>query len=134
MEAFEPLVNLAVLMSALSIAAERLATVIKLHDPDLRKKKNRMQDEKVRERRITERALLASVLLAAVVKADLFAILAHLDAPWSTLGWARPVSPGAFLSTILGTVLTGFSLGFGSKFWHDALDMMYGVRNAMRRT
>jgi hypothetical protein len=40
---------------------------------------------------------------------------------------------GGFLSTIFGAVVTGFSLGFGSKFWHDVLDLVYGVRDAIRR-
>lgn len=132
METLAPLINLLVLMSVLSIASERLANAIKLRDPELREKKNRTLEEKERERRIAHRALAASILLAVLVKADFFAILAHLEAPWDTLGWARPVSVSAFLYTIFGTLLTGFSLGFGSKFWHDVLDLVHGVRDAIR--
>ena len=136
MEAFEPLINLLVLMSVLSIAAERLANAIKLRDPDLREKKTSARDEKERERRIAHGAVAASILLAIVVKADFFEILAHLEAPWDTLGWFRPTeattSVSRFLYTLCGTVVTGFSLGFGSKFWHDLLDLLYGVRTAIR--
>jgi hypothetical protein len=135
MAAFEPLVNLLVLMSALSIAAERLANALKLRHPDLRDRKAGARDEKARERRIAQRALAASVVLAVVVKADFFAILSHLDAPWDTLGWVRPApqgwTVGRFLHTLAGTIVTGISLGFGSKFWHDLLDLFYGVRNAV---
>ena len=132
METFEPLINLLVLLSVLSIAAERLANAIKLRDPVLREKKHKTHEEKERERLIAHRTLAVSILLAVLVKADFFAILAHLEAPWDTLGWARPQSLSALLYTILGTVLTGLSLGFGSKFWHDMLDLVYGVRDAIR--
>ena len=42
METFEPVINLLVLMSALSIASERLANAIKLRDPVLREKRNHL--------------------------------------------------------------------------------------------
>ena len=135
MDVFEPLINLLVLMSVLSIAAERLANAIKLRDPDLRHKKTGAREEKERERRIAHGAVAASILLAIVVKADFFEILAHLEAPWDTLGWFRPTgattSVSRLLYTVCGTVVTGLSLGFGSKFWHDLLDLLYGVRTAI---
>ena len=56
MEAFEPLINLLVLMSALSIASERLANAMKLRHQDLREKKAGAREEKARERRIAQRA------------------------------------------------------------------------------
>jgi len=135
MAAFEPLVNLLVLLSALSVAAERVANWLKLGDPDLREKKESPPEEKARERRIALRALAVSVALAVLVKADFFAILTHPEAPWDTLGWVRPAGDGWTLGRLLqalaGTLVTGIALAFGSKFWHDVLDRVYGVRNAI---
>ncbi len=135
MQPFQPLINLLILMSALSIAAERIANAIKLRSPLLRERRPGHREEKDRERRISRRVLLVSVLLAVAIKADLFQILAHLDAPWDTLGWmngmAGPTSATRLLYTIMGTVLTGISLGFGSKFWHDVLDIIYSTRHRM---
>lgn len=135
MAAFEPLVNLVVLLSALSVAAERLANWMKLGDPDLREKKESPPEEKARERRIALRALAVSVALAVLVKADFFAILSNPEAPWDTLGWARPAGDGWTLSRLLqalaGTIVTGIALAFGSKFWHDVLDRVYGARSAI---
>jgi hypothetical protein len=146
---FQPLINLLVLMSALSVAAERLTNVLKLRDEKLREERSSPGEERERERLIGHRALVVSVLLALAIKADFFEILAHLDAPWDTLGWIRlagpaPLkhwadeSPAQFLYTVAGTVLTGISMGFGSKFWHDVLDIVYStrtrIRNANRRT
>jgi len=135
MDAFEPLINLVVLLSVLSIAAERLANVWKLKHPDLRESKRALSRsaEKERERQIGIRVLVVSLLLATAVKADFFAILSHLNAPWDTLGWSRDalIPPMKLLPTLAGTALTGISLGFGSKFWHDLLDAVYGVRRAI---
>jgi type IV secretory pathway VirB2 component (pilin) len=137
MNAFEQMVNLLVLMGALSVAAERLANALKLGHPDLRQPRRQASRaaEKERERRIGNRVLVVSVLLAIGVKADFFAMMSHLEAPWETLGWSRGVpfaSPLAVLSTIAGMILTGLALGFGSKFWHDALDVVGAARNDLR--
>jgi hypothetical protein len=138
MNTFEPAINLIVLLSVLSVAAERLANLVKPRHADLRESRGRVSraGEKERERRIGNRVLAVSVLLAVAVKADFFAIVSHLNAPWDTLGWTRnaPVSsPAELLTTIAGTILTGLSLGFGSKFWHDVLDIVYGARDNLRR-
>jgi hypothetical protein len=137
MAVFEPLINLLLLFSALSVASERLANAMKLSDTDLREKKGSPQQEKARERRIGLRALAASVALAVLMKADFFAILSHLDAPWDTLGWVRlgedQWTVSRFLQALDGSIVTGISLAFGSKFWHDVLDLVYGVRATVRR-
>ncbi|MBI4500785.1 MAG: hypothetical protein HY700_06445 [Gemmatimonadetes bacterium] len=136
MNPFQPLINLLVLMSALSIAAERIANAIKLNSPTLREVLLSTREEKDRERRIGHRVLLISVLLALVLKADLFQILANLDAPWDTLGWTPGPPTGLLhtLNTIAGMVLTGIALGFGSKFWHDVLDIVYRTRRRAPET
>jgi type IV secretory pathway VirB2 component (pilin) len=137
MTTLQPLINLLVLLSALSLAAERLANAMKLGDTDLREKKGSPREEKSRERRIALRALAASVALALVMKADFFAILSHLDAPWDTLGWVRPAEDqwtvSRFMQALTGTIVTGISLAFGSKFWHDMLDLVHGVRASVGR-
>jgi hypothetical protein len=72
------------------------------------------------------------ILVAVVVKADIFSILTHLEDPWAVLGWVRVTEyqwirspalsdPGAFLYALVGCVITGVALGFGSGFWHDVL-------------
>jgi hypothetical protein len=136
MDAFAPVINLLVLLSALSVAAERLANAIKLRDPELRKKRSGSGEEKDREQRIALRALLVSVLLAVALKADFFQIVSHLHAPWETLGWAgyAEASTGRMVQAIGGMVVTGVALGFGSKFWHDVLDIVYGARDSVRTT
>ena len=98
MDAFTPLVNLFAILTALSLAAERITNIVKLRSKSLRDK---AEDEKDRERRITSRALLVSLAVALLVKADFFEILSRLDAPWETLGWAR-MQAGELVRTSYG--------------------------------
>ena len=77
--------------------------------------------------------------LALAVKADLFEMMTHLEAPGDTLGWVT-VQDGAWVrshaSSTVGTamyaaggsLITGFALGLGSKFWHEVLDMALEIR------
>ena len=93
---------------------------------------------------VTGRRPLVSLGLAVLVKADFFEILGSLHAPWDTLGWIRlsgsqtTISPALdsiprFLYAVGGSAVTGLSLGFGSKFWHDLLDVVYGVRRRIKQ-
>ena len=135
MHVFQPLLNLLLLMTALSVAAERIANVLKLRHPELKYPgaHTHRSTEKERERRITTRVVAVSMLLALLVKADFFALLAGAEAPWETLGWSRGAARSLpdLVSTVAGTAVTGLALSFGSKFWHDVLDLVYGVRTAV---
>jgi hypothetical protein len=65
--------------------------------------------------------------------------------PWATLGWVHWseaqqawVHDVAFKSwaggvaVVLGCVLTGLSLGFGSRFWHDILEIVLDTSEAIK--
>jgi hypothetical protein len=142
MDAFTPLVNLFAILTALSLAAERITNIVKLRSRDLRDK---AEDEKDRERQITNRALLVSLAVALLVKADFFEILSRLDAPWETLGWARMQAGelvrssavsgvGRFIYAVTGCLLTGCAMGFGSRFWHDVLGVLLDTRKKIKRS
>lgn len=144
MEPFTPLINLLVVFSALSVAAERATNVFKLNRKQLSTKGKTAEAEKERERGITQASVAISIGLALVMKADFFALLGHINAPWETLGWARMEggmlvqadalhSVGAAAWAVAGSVITGFALGFGSKFWHDMLDIVFKTRERIGR-
>ena len=40
---------------------------------------------------------------------------------------------GSALYALGGCVLTGFALGFGSKFWHDLLGMVFELRKRAKQ-
>ena len=144
MESLEPLINLLILLTVLSVAAERVTNLLKLRDEKLSSPEADEKKERKREGSISARAALIGVFVAVLVKADLFTIIAHLDDPWHTLGWVQMQGHewvrtsatsglGPFVYTLGGCVLTGVALGFGSKFWHDVLGVVFEVRGMAKR-
>ena len=134
MSSLEPLINLLIVLTVLSVAAERVTNLLKLRNKDLRvEHKHDEGEEKDREHRIAIRSIIVGVAVAIIAKANLFEILNSLDAPWQTLGWMELAdskwsaaavlgSTTTTLYAVLGSVVTGVALGFGSKFWHEMLD------------
>ena len=128
----------------LSVLAERGTNLLKLRNEDLKLKRADVSEERDREYRIALRTILVGIVLAILLKADMFAILSQLDAPWKTLGWVQvenyrwmrsPASAdvGGGIYAVAGCLLTGVALGFGSKFWHDILGSVYELRNMARK-
>ncbi|MBL7807834.1 MAG: hypothetical protein JNN28_08480 [Saprospiraceae bacterium] len=104
---------------------------------------------------ITKLSLLIGFLLAFCFHADLFKIISS-DEPHKILGWGDSITtlknclwnflikwestdlpilgkliwPG--IETFFGCLATGFLLTFGSKFFHDLLEILYEVKRAKR--
>lgn len=145
METAEPFVNMLALLTMLSITAERLTNVFKMRRTDLRtRRKPGSDEERSRERAVQTRSVGMGILVAIVVKADIFSILAHLEDPWAVLGWVRVSEyqwmrspalsdPGAFIYALVGCVITGVALGFGSGFWHDILGTVNEFKSMARK-
>jgi len=143
MDPFEPIINLVILLSVLSLSAERLTNVFKMRSADLRIRTNDKSLEQEREQKIQIRSMLIGIGFAILVKADLFSILTHLDDPWTTIGWVRVSGSqwvqsvalqnlGAALYAVAGCVITGIAMGFGSKFWHEILEGVFELRTIAR--
>ena len=144
MDTVQPYVNLLVLLTVLSLIAERATNMLKLRNEKLRTASKVKEDEKVREEGITRLNIAMGILVAVLVKANLFEIMSNLGAPWETLGWVRIThvewvradalsSLGTALYAIGGSMVTGIGLGFGSKFWHDMLDIVFQLRGLTAR-
>jgi hypothetical protein len=90
---------------------------------------------------ITKLSILIGVLLALAFHANLFLIVGN-DAPHEVLSWKyfskkwseEEVFSNIWLvsTTILGCFCTGFLLSFGSKFFHDLLEILYEFKQAKR--
>ena len=143
MQAFEPLINLLVVLTVLSIVAERITNLLKLRHPDLKARQLTAAGERKREYEISLRSIAVGILVALAVKANFFELTAHLDAPWETFGWVQvdnyrwtrspaTADMGSALYALAGCVLTGVALGFGNKFWHDVLGSVYELRSMAR--
>jgi hypothetical protein len=144
MDTFQPLINLLMLLTVLSVVVERVTNTLKLRRPAMRQASADEGAEKQREQEIGQFSLAASVGFALLVKANLFEVLSRLDAPWDTLGWARFDGTGLVRASVLtdipsalyaagGCIITGVALGFGSKFWHDMLDIVFNARESLKQ-
>ena len=141
METLQPLINLLLILTALSVIAERVTNLWKHRNSELSQKSGKYKNDRVREKALTVRGISAGIILALLLKADFFAIIASLDNPWKTIGWIQfpdwTRSPStssltSFLYTAAGCVVMGLALGFGSKFWHDIVGIIYELRSNTR--
>ena len=141
METLQPLINLLVMFTALSVIAERATNLWKHRNPELGQQSGKYENDRVRESALTLRGIVAGIILALLLKADFFAIIANLENPWKTIGWIQAPdwtrSPStssltSFLYTAAGCVVMGLALGFGSKFWHDIVGTIYALRTRAR--
>jgi hypothetical protein len=150
----DKLILITIILFVLSLISERIANFFKLYLPEdqwflrlippgkFRTKQDDEYEEKCRIRRVFIIALMSGFAVALFLKADIIAIFNAPNDPQDTLGWDRIKFPdGAegiwklptVLSSIFGCLLTGFFLSFGSKFWHDLLDLLLESKNLRRR-
>ncbi|MBC7125764.1 MAG: hypothetical protein H5T24_09050, partial [Bacteroidales bacterium] len=127
----DALIVLLTILLPLSFIAERITNLIKLFIPDgflglgnVRYKEDDPIMEKKRERRIFAISLISGELVSFSLKADLFAIINQ-----GTFGWTTPTTG---YSWIIGCLFTGFFLSWGSKFWHDLLEILLEMKNIRR--
>lgn len=100
--------------------------------------------------RILKINIICGILTAIFLHADLFTILNNLKHPENAITWSHfyiewyiifPVrvidttgtGTQSFPLFLLGCVLTGLFISFGSKFWHDMLDLLLEIKNLRRK-
>lgn len=90
--------------------------------------------EQARAYRILKINVWSGILLAFILKADLIKIFNNITEPGKTLGWNNIADYGILDFVLLpcGIALTGCFISFGSKFWHDLLDILYQIKNTKR--
>lgn len=106
--------------------------------------------EDARKFRILKINVFSGILLAFILKADLIQILNDMEHAGTTLGWnnlylykesyitRHSIEDIEWYKIInywllpFGIILTGCFISFGSKFWHDLLDILYQIKNAKR--
>lgn len=143
----DEIIPLAVVLFLLSMVCERIADFLKHYlcgnkflgiKDTLTKFPNDDIEEKARYYRIMKINIWCGILVAAIFKADFIMIFNHMEEPGKTLGWTMEVlneyykKPIDYFIMILGIALTGCFISFGSKFWHDLLDILYTIKNTRR--
>ncbi len=128
----EHLTQVLVTLFILSLVAERLTNYLKLNRAKLRIKLDG-EAEKEREAKIFKLAIWSGIIVALLTKADFFEIISAKPAQslsdWGNYlqhfatvkGWAKLWK---IAQLALGTLITGFFLSQGSRFFHDLLDIL----------
>ncbi len=90
--------------------------------------------------RILKINIWCGIIIATILKADLNKNIQSYRKAGETLGW-NTISPCMhqiksigiqsvdYYFLIPGIILTGCFISFGSKFWHDSLDILYQIKN-----
>lgn len=143
----DKLIEIGIILFILSLISERLTNYIKLYLPILRQDKEtppEVKDLEKQRKRVQKReritfllALVCGLVTAFASKADLFLLINTPTVEYTKaldLGWeGYKESGGKLFQTLLGCFLTGIFLSFGSKFWHDALDLLFQIKNLRRK-
>jgi len=147
----QQIIQLITILFLLSMVCERIADFLKYYMSDshvfkiqkdffkvgdtLTKFPNDELKEKERVFRILKINVWSGILLAAILKADFIKIFNNITEPTKALGWNNLDNYQTFVDWGLlpfGIVLTGLFISFGSKFWHDLLDLLYQIKNTKR--
>lgn len=146
----QQIIQLTTILFLLSMVCERIADFLKhyLSDSHVFKIQNDFfkvgdtltkfpkddSKEQARAYRILKINVWSGILLALILKADLIKIFNNITDPGKTLGWNN-ITDYKTLDFVLlpfGIALTGCFISFGSKFWHDLLDILYQIKNTKR--
>lgn len=145
MDMLEQIIQLVTILFLLSMICERIADFLKhylcssnffgIGDTITKFPKNNIK-EQARAYRILKINLWCGIFTAAILKADLIAILNDINNAGKTIGWANlsknDYQDFKWLLILVGIALTGCFISFGSKFWHDLLDLLLEVKNTKR--
>jgi hypothetical protein len=119
-----------IVLLILSLITEKIANFFKLHYEPLANKKELEIDEKVREKHIQLVTIIVGVIVALISKANLFDFFKDKF----NLFWTEEDFKGiAFLSNIIGSIISGLFLSISSKFFHDLIDMLLQSKNLKRK-
>lgn len=141
---FENVINATLVLFILSLITEKVANFVKLHSTRLAIPQNSLLFETSRTRAIQKRTILIGILIAILCKANLFNIFSPAsplfwergDLPFFTggaWGWNADFGWTGLMGVVFGSVLTGLFLSFGSKFFHDLLDLLLEAKNLKRK-
>jgi hypothetical protein len=155
----EKYIGFAILLFLLSMICERLADFLKhfigeqntivsvllkrifrIGDTIDKGPMNSVAEDK-RYYRILKINILCGFVTAVALHADIFTILQNLETPENALNWKNSSiwwfthdgEKQHILQFLLGCFGTGLFISFGSKFWHDMLDLLLEVKNLRRK-
>ena len=139
----DQIIQLVTILFVLSMVCERIADFLKHYlcgnkilniGDTITKAPPEDNREKARYYRILKINVWCGILTALILKADLIKMFNAVKDAGTTVGWENINSYTGLDKVFLpfGIILTGCFISFGSKFWHDLLDILLEIKNAKR--
>ncbi|NQU55339.1 MAG: hypothetical protein HQ522_22715 [Bacteroidetes bacterium] len=123
----ELFIQFTMILLILSMITEKVSNLVKLNAPGI------FKDDKGKtiESKVQLLSIVVGVAIALISKANIFQMFSsqefELFWDFNTLGTELTAS------NIVGSVICGFFLSLGSKFFHDLLDMLLHAKNLKRK-
>ncbi len=114
--------SVVMVLFTLSMISERIGTLLKLCFTDASNAIGTPLQQKKHELKVLLIALFCGILTSFIAGSDLFYLINHNG---GLLSYPAQLQP----EHIIGTILTGFFISLGSKFWHDMLDIILQFSN-----
>jgi hypothetical protein len=139
------LYNVVFTLFTLSLLSERIAEWLKyqewfkriFHIKNTLVKLPSENEEQKRYYRILKINIAVSIVVALILRADLFYLVGNNNPV--KLGWSEEAlktykkNTLEIIQLVFGCILTGFFISFGSKLWHDILDIVLAFKDAKRK-
>jgi len=121
----------------------KIKKILKIGDLITKGKTNNIQEEK-RYYRILKINIWCGFVTAWALHADIFTIINKINDPFEAIGWKNItwiweenwIWKGSmayeWIVFLIGCFATGCFISFGSKFWHDLLDILLQIKNYRR--
>jgi len=131
----DKVIEIAAVLLILSLITEKISNLIKDQLPSLAKtddeSKKTSKEIQKRNRIIQYITISVGIGVALVCKANFFYFFDDgIDLFWTS---ASVSSLSMILKNVIGSIMTGFFLSPGAKFFHDLLDTLLQVRNLKRK-
>lgn len=126
-------ISFTMVLLILSMITEKLGNFIKTAQWPWIKRRMYSNTDSERDRKIQAMSIITGIGVALIAKANIFQIYSNSDFDFF---WSENDLNGGFgdwFSNIIGSLLCGFFLSLGSKFFHDLLDMLLQIKNLKRK-
>lgn len=125
----------------LSMVTERLGEFLRYWGPfltlirikDVTTKRDTPAEEQKRYFQNLKINIPIGISVALILKADIFSLINDSASGKFHLGWENRTDDQNIVWIIFGCFITGFFISFGSKLWHDLLDIVLEIKRAKQQ-
>jgi hypothetical protein len=140
----DSMLSIAIILFILSVITEKIVQFIRKYSSALPEKvkvsgvweninsKDKSKEKDV-EKEVMSLSIVVGIALCLIFKVDMICMIKSPD-PRATLYWTSQYDCNTYeVFKFLGIIISGFFLSFGSKFFHDLIDLLLQIKNLRRK-